>query len=99
MENYKTFRVESGDWKDEVDVDVDIFTEYGDQCFEAMTLSLERWLDTENDHMIALLVQAYEVEKGSSEKDYVALCEYVFQNLGRLDMVKLLRDEQTERYE
>ena len=48
----KTFIVNSGEWRDEVDINTELFDEYSSQCVEAMTLSLERWIENEDEFMI-----------------------------------------------
>ena len=84
----KTFIVNSGEWRDEVDINTELFDEYSSQCVEAMTLSLERWIENEDEFMIGPLCGAYGKDEGSSDNDYVMLTTAVFENLGRLDMVE-----------
>ena len=86
----KTFRVESHDWKDEVDVDDELFETYESQAQEAISLSLERWLTTDDDCVIGPLTLAYDIEKGTGpDTTFLMNNKYAFENIGRLDMAEL----------
>jgi hypothetical protein len=86
----KTFRVDSIEWSDEVDVDTTIFETYESQAQEAISLSLERWLKSDDDHPIGPLTAAYDVEVGKGPDTFVMHNEHVFNNIGRTDMAKLI---------
>jgi hypothetical protein len=88
----KTFRIESVDWSDEVDVDITIFETYQSQAQEAISLSLERWLKSDDDHAIGPLTAAYDAEVGKGPDTYVMHNKAVFENIGRLDMVELFEE-------
>jgi hypothetical protein len=86
----KTFRIESADWSDEVDVDTTIFETYESQAQEAISLSLERWLKSDDDHQIGLMTVAYDVKVGDNTDTFVMHNKHVFNNIGRTDMAELI---------
>ena len=89
----KTFRVESVDWIDEVEVDETVWETYESQAQEAISSSLERWLQSDDDHMIGVLTVTWDVSMGQSEESmFIMNNEHVFQNIGRLDMAQMITE-------
>ena len=87
----KTFRIESVDWKDEVDVDDELFETYESQAQEAISLSLERWLEEADDRAIGAFTLAWAAEEEATDDNtFVMDNKYVFENIGRLDMVRMM---------
>ena len=91
----KTFRVFSGHWEDEVDVDTDIFETYDSQAQEAIALSLERWLRSESDAPVGVLTGAYDInDPNYAANTFVMHNESAFEYVGRLDMVNRVQNKQ-----
>ena len=87
----KTFRVESYDWKDEVDIDDELFETYESQAQEAISLSLERWLEEDEDLAVGVFTMTWPAEeKSTDDNTFVMSTKYAFENIGRLDMVRLM---------
>ena len=90
----KTFRVQSIEWKDEVEVDETIFETYESQAHEAISLSLARWIESDSDHILGVLTAAYDVERGyvgNDEAMVVMSNKDAFENIGRLDFAELIK--------
>jgi len=92
----KTFKVQSAEWVDEVEVDDSIFDEYNSQAAEAMAISLEKWLSSDDNYSIGVLTLAHGVDEGpTDDASFIMHSRYVFENIGRLDMAKKF-DQQLE---
>ena len=88
----KTFRVESYDWKDEVDVDDELFETYESQAQEAVSLSLERWLKEDDMNLaIGVFTTARDIDdEPRGDNTFVMNTKFAFVNIGRLDMVRMM---------
>ena len=92
----KAFRIETQDWIDEVEVDETVWDTYESQAQEAISLSLERWLQSDNECAIGPLTLAYDIETGlKPDTAFLMNNKFVFENIGRPDMAELF-DEVTD---
>lgn len=89
----KTFQITSGEWIDEIDIDETIFETYESQAQEAISQSLEKWLDIEQDKMIGIFAEAKVIGEKDPYNGWVMNNYYVFENIGRHDMMEVLKDQ------
>ena len=87
----KTFTVETEQWIDKVDVNDELFETYESQAQEAISLSLEKWLSSDDELAIGVLVATWDTKKGPSAKTtFLMNTQHVFENIGRPDMAKAI---------
>ena len=88
------FKITCGDWEDVVGISSEIFSTYEGQACEAISRSLERWSCDESDKSILdpLLCIAHNVEDKTAEKDFIISTEHVFANIGRMDLIRALKN-------
>ena len=96
----KIYKVSSGDWESLVHVDDELFDTHEARCHEAMARSIEDWItlgDMSGGGLSANFCVAHDIKHKSRREDLVVPTVNVFENIGRVDYVRLLNDSSDER--
>lgn len=95
----RQFKVTCGDWEDEVNIDSEIFITYESQACEAISRSMERWTCDKTDESLLdpCVCVAHDTENKTAEKDYVISTEHIFANIGRMDLIRALKNHKDKQ--
>jgi len=95
----KKYKVISGEWEDYVEVDEEVFDTYENQSCEAIASSIEKWASDEKDDScldpnfcVAKAVGETGEKENLEDNDWVMSTETVFADIGRMDLIKLLKE-------
>ena len=93
----KHYIVTSGMWKDFIKIDEEIFETHESRCQEAITRSLEKWIEEPDPvgiHPLFCIAQDADDEDG--DNNWIMQTTEVFKNIGRLDHLKALEEGMDE---
>ena len=104
----KAYLVTSDEWHSTVEIDDEIFDTHESRCQEAIAQSIEKWTISHDNHStFAELVgdddmswislnrefcAAHDCSHKDNEEDWVMTTESVFENIGRLDLLRQLAE-------